>query len=1080
MSTHVTTINGPYTAVFAASVVPLPMARQDPRAVFADAGLERFTGRRWLLEEVDLFIEKHPCGYIWVEAEAGLGKTAFAAWLVSTRDYISHFTRYSNGGVTSVAIRNLSAQLIATYELLDLAPGDFVPAWAETPEGFTALLAEAATRAEAAGSPLVLVVDGLDESERVPGVLPLGLPRLLPAGVYVVATYRTGSPPGRTDSPATVLRIDTLDSRNLNDLSEYLAVAATDDVLAARLDDHDMTPETFVETLAQRCGGVWIYLRYVLSELQLGLRALDDLGDLPAGLQDYYGRHIQAWRDLPDFYEVRLPVLATLGALGEPMTVDVIAELSGVADPRAVQRLCDLEFRPFLTASSEFPRRFAIYHASLRDFLAGRLTASRLGVHPDDRKALAELLREVTLAAHCRIADCYLGAWGGLAEGLPQLGADPVLVQRHGGYPVRHLARHLELAGRLNDLHRLMTAELSETPAVPANAWYLVHDRTHSIDRYLDDLGRATRCAEAATDAAIAEHRPATSLGREIRYALLSASIHSLTDTIPPAMLPALVASRIWEPNRAVAHARRYTNLETRCSALVALRAVVPPDARDALLAEALAAAEAVPAETARVWLASGLVPYLDGAQTSALIAAIPATTSEHLRPGVLARLADQTTVESQLRSLFAQAVVITNEQIRASALVALAPYLSPTLLDDALARAAEIRAEDVKALAFVSLAAHLDAAQLARLHPYASAIEDRDCHAFALAGIAACAGVGDRPDHVADALTAAQAFVSERMRGSAIAALAPHLDRRQFERAMPAVRRLASLDARTLALVSLAPHTPLDLLPEALADARGFADEDARADVLVALAPHLPVHLLTEVLANVRSISNEDARADVLAALAPHLPVHLLTEVLANVRSISNEDARADVLAALASHLPNHLLLEALSDARAIADQDGGAAVVAALAVELSNTATRTQAVADALNASRVMQSDHDRASVLARLAQWLSDDLLEEAVSITSTFADDDARAKVLVALASHLPDRLMADGLAIALSLITEEPRTRAMAALGPLLAPDHLAVGVAAAEEIPEEIGRVQALAALVPFLSDDTRDEVLAT
>jgi hypothetical protein len=37
----------------------------------------------------------HSCGYVFVEADAGLGKTAFAAWLVRTRQYLSHFVRIS-------------------------------------------------------------------------------------------------------------------------------------------------------------------------------------------------------------------------------------------------------------------------------------------------------------------------------------------------------------------------------------------------------------------------------------------------------------------------------------------------------------------------------------------------------------------------------------------------------------------------------------------------------------------------------------------------------------------------------------------------------------------------------------------------------------------------------------------------------------------------------------------------------------------------------------------------------------------------------------------------------------------------
>ena len=77
--------------------IPLEAAAKDPGAVFTAVGLAGFTGREWLAAEVDRFMGTNPCGYVFIEGEAGLGKTAFAAWLVKTRGYLSHFSRYSGG-----------------------------------------------------------------------------------------------------------------------------------------------------------------------------------------------------------------------------------------------------------------------------------------------------------------------------------------------------------------------------------------------------------------------------------------------------------------------------------------------------------------------------------------------------------------------------------------------------------------------------------------------------------------------------------------------------------------------------------------------------------------------------------------------------------------------------------------------------------------------------------------------------------------------------------------------------------------------------------------------------------------------
>jgi hypothetical protein len=103
------------TQIVGMSLMPLATAAKDPRPVFTAADVGAFTGREWLSDEVDRFIAGNPCGYVFVEAEAGLGKTAFAAWLVKTRGYLSHFSRYSGGSSVQVALANLSAQLIIEF-----------------------------------------------------------------------------------------------------------------------------------------------------------------------------------------------------------------------------------------------------------------------------------------------------------------------------------------------------------------------------------------------------------------------------------------------------------------------------------------------------------------------------------------------------------------------------------------------------------------------------------------------------------------------------------------------------------------------------------------------------------------------------------------------------------------------------------------------------------------------------------------------------------------------------------------------------------------------------------------------------
>ncbi|WP_238012019.1 hypothetical protein KZZ52_52520 [Dactylosporangium sp. AC04546] len=463
--------------------VPWLAARQDRTSVLIDVDVARFVGRAWVIERIDAFLARRQCGYVWIEAAAGMGKTALAAHLVDRRGWLSHFVRRGEPSTRSrTALRNLAAQVIDTAGLRDELAPNGMPGWVQESEGFANLLALAAPRTGVEG-PLVLVVDGLDEADRTAGGLPLGLPGRLPPGMFVVGTYRTGSPPGRADCPTTVITIDAADPGNVADVAEFLHRAAADEGVAGA--DRDR----FVAQLAHLCGGVWVYLRYVLAEIHHGMRAVDKLDSLPRDLWEYYTDNLRAWREHPDWATVGAPVLAALGAAGEPVTAATLARWAG-ADVGAVRGWCDAVLRPFLSVvDGDAPTRYGIYHASLRELLRGEVPAD---VQGDAYRAWAEELRERTDAAHRRIADTYLELFGP-AE-LADLAADPGLADTDAGYPLRQLCAHLAESGRWPDLRRLLLAGSGQ------NVWFAAHDAHDSIDTYLDDLDRARHHAAGCTE----------------------------------------------------------------------------------------------------------------------------------------------------------------------------------------------------------------------------------------------------------------------------------------------------------------------------------------------------------------------------------------------------------------------------------------------------------------------------------------------------------------------------------------------------------------------------------------------------
>jgi hypothetical protein len=129
-------------------------------------------------------------GFCWVRAPMSAGKTAVAAWLALARPEktvaLACFVGPTTGGdqFLDILIRRLSS----------LVQYDFT-ASVNSPEKhllLAKLLEKAGSRLAETGGELIVVVDGLDEDPRPPGVLPIArlLPRELPAHVHLIVFSR--------------------------------------------------------------------------------------------------------------------------------------------------------------------------------------------------------------------------------------------------------------------------------------------------------------------------------------------------------------------------------------------------------------------------------------------------------------------------------------------------------------------------------------------------------------------------------------------------------------------------------------------------------------------------------------------------------------------------------------------------------------------------------------------------------------------------------------------------------------------------------------------------------------------------
>ncbi|ROH89365.1 NB-ARC domain-containing protein [Microcystis aeruginosa FACHB-524] len=423
----------------------------------------------------------------------------------------------------------------------------------------------------------------------------------------------------------------------------------------------------------------------------------------------------------------------------------------------------------------------------------------------------------------------------------------------------------------------------------------------------------------------------------------------------------------------------------------------------------------------------------------------------------------------------------------QAGGLTAISPYLTSTLLPEALEVAKAIGDESYRARALTGLAPYLPESLLPKALKIAIDIKggyycDWVLSAFALyfpkvlpALAVTRRGIGDEyyraraltrlapylPEVLPEALEAARGIGSENYRAEALTGLAPHLPESLLPEALEAARGIGDEDYRARALTGLAPYLP-EVLPEALEIARGIGDEYYRVRALTGLAPHLPESLLPEALEIARGIGSENYRARALTGLAPHLPVSLLPEALEIARGIGSENYRAEALTGLAPHLPESLLPEALEAARAIGDEYYRASALTELVSHLP------EVLPEALAVARGIGDGYYRASALTELVSHLPE-VLPEALEIARGIGDEDYRAKALTGLAPYLPE-VLPEALEIARGIENESDRAKALTGLAPHL-PEVLPEALEIARGIENESDRAKALTGLAPYLPE---------
>lgn len=1039
---------GDHNRFFIGQYEQLADAYLKPWALYRELELERFTGREWLEEDLKTFLGSADRGYFILEGDVGVGKTTFLAWLAQKRGYLHHFVHLLHSERdAATALRNLCAQLIRTWDLNSRAIGGVLPAAASRADFFNDTLYEASRRRDQLrpGEPIVIVVDGLNEVDPAPppNQNVLSLPSSLPSGVYFVVSQRSVYVRLATKAPRRVSKLNAAAPENLEDMRRYIADAVRRESIRQKLETEGVDAEEFKQSLLEACGGVWNYLYYLMADLEAGARAVTELDTLPTGLWQYYAQYWQSWQeeDLDQWRSVYQPLLSTISAARQNLPAKALAGLAGLDDVDRVASILDESWRPFLQvddSAEEF--RYGILHPSLRDFMEGRVD---LGSLTSAEHAIVHRMARATRAAHSRIADRYLDAWGGLESGLPGL-REPRLAMLDGGYGLHHLAEHLIAADRADDLHRLLWIGWSSNtiPEAPGghvvNAWREAHETANTLSQYVNDVSRAWELAETTSRTAVDKGETPSSVTLELRYALLTASVNSMAANVPSALLLELMRSGRFPVEEAIAYARLTPDPLNRAQALLALGRSLPEPQRSRLLSEALGAARAVDDEQWRTAAVTLIAPYLSrasardgeavvntivdnywfeaalGALDSLIGSGTPAGTRAPDRdPG------DESWYDPALAVDHALTVARAIEVRPAEALARLVGRLpenrSDQDLQKALTTVRTVQHDRWRSDLLTALAAQMEESRDAVLEEAlaaARAVGDSEEHGRAMAAVS---------DHLArlgrnaEAIETAETIPDPYLRTEALAALSEKLsgDHRNLAR-QATLASLEQISGDVDRARILMRHHALSLVegtgepdPALLGT---ISDDYWRGAVAAALIPSMDDNAAAraskKAFQSAAGLRTSHQRSGLLTRLAPVLTTEQVDGAAELLSEVAEPDDRGRLASGLAARLAElGRAGDAVTTADAIEDEYWRAATLTTIAVKLADG----HDPAAGIDAARRIPYLHWKAEALVRLVASGagSEEIVEEALAEVRAAPHDNWKATALARLAPHLPE-------------------------------------------------------------------------
>jgi hypothetical protein len=186
--------------------------------------------------------------------------------------------------------------------------------------------------------------------------------------------------PLRLECPFQSLHLEQTSDGNLQDIRAYLYVQTVKKGIQDFIARQRLGKGGFVRLLEAKSQGNFMYLHYVLPELERGRYAATEARNLPEGLANYYASHWALMRDADRaaWFGYKLPLLLVLATAKEPVSLQLLADRFPKLPLAVIREVLNRDWRPFLerepvSMGTAGVTGWKLYHASFADFLRSKM-----------------------------------------------------------------------------------------------------------------------------------------------------------------------------------------------------------------------------------------------------------------------------------------------------------------------------------------------------------------------------------------------------------------------------------------------------------------------------------------------------------------------------------------------------------------------------------------------------------------------------------------------------------------------------------------------------------------------------------